>query len=210
MRRQPVKVYNQEQKSLEWHELRRGKITSTGLKRIIGTPAVKKTYFMEVLAERLSINDNQDESALDRGVRLESKAIEAFEKYSGKIITQVGLCESDENQFMALSPDGLIENNGVYDEAIEVKCLSSANHIKAWLSNEIPDEYQGQCLQYFIVNPDLKTLYFVLYDPRVTMHPIHVIELTREVMETEILAAKEAELKFIADIEAKISELVTL
>ena len=205
-----MKIFNAEQKSLEWHELRRGKVTGTGLKRILGTPATRKSYFMEVLAERLSVDEGVEESALERGNRLEARAIEEFEKWSGKIVTQVGLCESDDSQFMASSPDGLIENDGKYTEAVEVKCLSSANHIKAWLDNEVPDEYNAQCLQYFIVNPDLEKLYFVLFDPRVTMHPLHVIELDRVEAEKDIAEAKEAELKFIAEVESKISELISI
>jgi hypothetical protein len=46
-----------------------------------------------------------------------------------------------------------------------VKCLSSARHIEAWLTQEIPEEYEYQVTQYFIVNDKLKTLYFVFYDP---------------------------------------------
>jgi len=35
-------------------------------------------------------------------------------------------------------------------------------------------------MQYFVVNDDLKILYFAFYDPRVPSVPFHVIELHRE------------------------------
>lgn len=205
-----MKVYKVEQRTPEWHSLRRGKITGTGLKKILGTASTRNTYFMEVLAARLSVDDGQEETASERGNRLEERAISEFEKASGKIVSKVGFCESDENQFIASSPDGLIENDGKYTEAVEVKCLSSANHIKAWLDNAIPEDHIPQCLQYFIVNPELETLYFVLYDPRVTIHPLHIIEMKREKAEAAILAAEEKEKGFIKQIESKIEELIKL
>ena len=48
----------------------------------------------------------------------------------------------------------------------EAKCLSSARHIEAWLTKKIPDEYEMQVIQYFIVNESLEKLYFVFFDPR--------------------------------------------
>jgi hypothetical protein len=74
-------------------------------------------------------------------------------------------------------------------EAIEVKCLSSARHIEAFLTQKVPDEYYFQCMQYFIVNDKLRKLHFVCFDPRFAMFKdpndksahldYFVIELTR-------------------------------
>ena len=63
---------------------------------------------------------------------------------------------------IAVSPDDYIRQT----EAVECKCLSSARHREAYLTKEIPADYEMQALQYFIVNEKLKTLYFVFYDPR--------------------------------------------
>lgn len=151
-----------------------------------------------------------EESALERGERLEEEAIEQFEKVTGKIVDRIGFVESEENEFMGFSPDGLIENNGFFTEAIEVKCLSSAKFIKAWIEDEIPEEHNAQIIQAFIVNEKLDTLYFVLYDPRVTVHPLHIINVTRESLLKEIEEYKTKELDFIKQINDKISGLLEI
>lgn len=174
----------------------------------MGSKKVRDGYFAEILAERITVDDGADESALDRGVRLEAQALEFFEKITGKIVETVGFTESDENPNVACSPDGLIQNNGIYDEAVEIKCLSSANHIKAWFSNEVPEEHYGQVVQSFIVNEKLKTLYFVLFDPRVTMKPMFVVEVKREDIIEDIKKYKEEELKFLEEVEVKLAEIV--
>lgn len=176
----------------------------------MGTKLVKDNYFYEVLADRLSEDDDLDESAMERGERLESEAVEAFEKHTGKIVDRIGFIESEENEFMGCSPDGLIQNEGIYNEGIEIKCLSSANHVRAWVEDMPPKDYLPQIIQMFIVNETLKTLYFVLYDPRITIHPLHVIELTRELLELEISSYKAQEIEFISSVNNKINELIEI
>ena len=39
-----MKTYNVEQRTAEWKKLRMGKVTGTGLKKIVGTPKAKKNY----------------------------------------------------------------------------------------------------------------------------------------------------------------------
>lgn len=162
------------------------------------------------MAERLSVDDGTGESALERGERLEDEAIEVFEKKTGKIVDKVGFIELDENEFVGCSPDGLIDNDGVYSEAVEVKCLSSANHIKAILENEVPKDYYPQVIQSFIVNLDLEKLYFILYDPRVTVMPFHLIEVNRKDVVEDIEKYKADEIEFIQSINERIDKLVQM
>lgn len=176
----------------------------------MGSKLVRDNYFYEVLAERLSVSDGQDESAKDRGERLEQFAVEAFEKVTGKIVEQMGFCQHDEHELIGCSPDGLIKNKGKYTEAVEIKCLSSANHLKACLEGRVPIDYFPQVVQYFIVNDDLKTLYFILYDPRVTIKPMFVIEVKRKDIENFIEEYKQKELEFLKEVNAKMAEIIEL
>lgn len=203
-----MKIHKVEQKTADWFQLRKGKITGTGLKKIVGTKLVRDNYLYEILAERLSVDDGQEESALERGERLESEAIEAFEKHTGKIVDRIGFIECDDSEFIGCSPDGLILNNGLYDEAVEVKCLSSANHIKALIEDGVPKDYYPQIIQSFIVNTDLKKLYFVLYDPRITLKPFHVMEVSREMVAKDIEEYKKAEIDFIKQVDDHIDNIV--
>jgi putative phage-type endonuclease len=206
-----MQILNLEQRTPEWLQARRGKVTGTGLKKILGRPQTRTDYFYEVLAERLTSEGLEEgENAMQRGVRLEPEALEAFETKTKKKVEIAGLCVDDQNEWIANSPDGLIKVKGRYREAAEIKCLSSANHLKVWLTNEIPEDHMPQAIQYFILNKDLDILHFASYDPRMTMHPLHIIILKRKDIEEEIEKAREAEEKFIKEVNAKFDEIVKL
>lgn len=202
-----MKKFNIEQKTPEWHQLRKGKITGTALKSIMGTPKARQDAFYEVIAERLTLGvDDEYENAIDRGNRLEPDAIAMFELETGKKVERIGFCEDDENPSISNSPDGLIGETG----AIEVKCMGGKNHVKMWLTNEIPDEYYWQAIQYFVVNKKLKKLYFVGYNPDIPVHRLHIIEKNREDFEDDIRTAEAEQKEFIQEINSKLKEIITL
>jgi len=170
----------------DWKQARMGKITGSTLKDLIvkrGTG--KKKGFYQIIADRIAI-PRDDENRMDRGHRLEDEAIERFAKETGKKVnTDLVIWTRDDNDNIAISPDGYIIPNddredcehaskdkkcakcGYVTEAVEVKCLNSASHVEAIITGEYPKEYHEQILQYFVVNDDLETLYFVMYDPTV-------------------------------------------
>ncbi len=205
-----MKIHQVNQRTPEWHQLRRGKITGTGLKKILGTPKARSDYFYELLAERLTIDDGIEMSAMDRGTHLETQALEFFEQVTGKIVETIGFVASDKNQNIASSPDGLIKVKGKYREAVEIKCLSSAHHLRAWLEDSIPKDYYPQSVQYFIVNPDLEKLYFVLFDPRMTVHPMHVITIERKDIQETIDDYEEKEIELLKEVEEALNNLIEI
>ncbi|MDE1971170.1 MAG: YqaJ viral recombinase family protein [Patescibacteria group bacterium] len=147
----------------DWLAGRRGKITGTRAGSMLSKRDNKplKTFY-EVIAERIAI-PSDGENAIDRGKRLEHEAIERFEKETGKVVDKsLVLWTREDEESIAVSPDGFIGDT----EAVECKCLNSASHIEALITGKIPSEYEYQVLQYFVVNDDLKTLYFIFYDPR--------------------------------------------
>jgi len=204
-----MKKYDIEQKSDEWHHLRKGKITGTTLKAIMGTPKARQDALYETIAERLTVgidNESDYENAMDRGNRLEPDAIAMFELETGKSVERTGFCEDDTNTFIANSPDGLIGK----DEAIEVKCMGGKNHVKMWLTNTIPNEYEWQVIQYFIVNEELKKLYFVAYNPDIPIHQLHTIEVTREQVEEKIASGRESQEAFLQEVDKILSTIIKL
>ncbi len=193
----------------EWMAARAGKITGTRLKDIIvKRGAEKKKGFYEIIAERITKPESDDlfdgdpvgENKMERGKRLEIKAVERFSSETGKTVdASLYLWVREDNENIALSPDGVISDT----EAIEVKCLNSASHIEAYLTQKIPSEYELQALQYFIVNDRLKTLYFCFYDPRLSFKDffylkIHRADFIQEIEDYFVYQAKE--LKEIDDI----------
>lgn len=131
--------------------------------------AEKKKGFYELIAERLAIQPD-GENPLDRGTRLESESIARFEKETGKVVnTELCILSREDNESIAISPDGRIDPKGKskkIKEMVESKSLNSAAHIEAYLTKRIPSEFHHQKLQYFIVNDDCETLYWLFYDPR--------------------------------------------
>lgn len=186
-----------------WFEARRGKITGSSLKDIVTLRGTgKKIGYYELIAARLaSPADNED--PMERGTRLEPEAIALYEKQcdlpEGALDTSLVLWQRDDNDSIALSPDAFIGNT----KAFEVKCLSSARHIEALLTQEIPDEYQWQKLQYFIVNDELEELTFLFYDPRLAVKQLHTITIKRADVQEDVdkyLAYQKATLQEIDDI----------
>lgn len=199
-----MRIHKVDQKSPEWFELRAGKITGTDLKKLLGGAVMRDNYLYEYIAERLS-DGLSDENILERANRLEEEAVEKFEKKTGKIVERIGLCESSDNEFIACSPDGLIKVKGKYREALEVKCLMGGNYVRAWLSDEIPKEHKAQAVQYFIVNPDLQTLHFVLYNPQISIHPIHIIKVSRKELEPLISEYRVKQEQFLEEVEERLT-----
>lgn len=188
----------------EWLEARKTKITGSRLKDVVTLRGNgKKIEYYELIAERLALPpDGQD--PMDRGHELEVEAIERFSKETGKEVdTTLRLWVRDDNDSIAISPDGTIGEN----EAVEVKCLASARHIEALLKQEVPNDYEFQALQYFIVNDKLKTLYFCFYDPRLAVKDFFFLTIKREDKEDDIKLYLEYQKNILNEINEIVNQL---
>jgi putative phage-type endonuclease len=196
-----MKIYNIEQRTEEWHDLRRGRVTGTKLKDIVvlrGTN--RKEGYYELMADRLA-TPATDENPMTRGARLEEEARATFEEKTGLVVEEIGFCTREDNENIAVSPDGLIKENGKYTQAVEIKCLSSAKHLRGYVEKEVPKEYEFQVIQNFIVNDDLERLFFVFYDPRVTSLPFHYLTVTREDLGDKIKEFREYQENVLQEVE---------
>lgn len=188
----------------EWLVARRCKITGSRLKDIIVKRGTEpKIGFYKLIAERLA-NAPDTEDAMARGTRLEPEAMERFVKETKKKVdTSLVIWAREDDESIAISPDGFVGDT----EAVEAKCLSSADHIKAWLTQKIPDDYEYQKLQYFIVNDKLQKLYFVFYDPRIPCKDYFVIEVKREDVEMEIQFCLDYQKKVLVEVNEIVNKL---
>lgn len=189
-----MKVYNlMTQRTPEWFDVRMGKVTGTSLQKIVGTPAAKKKAFYELVAERLSLPDYDEENPMARGARLEDEARVKYEELSGYVVATAGFCHREDNKYIGFSPDGLICLEGRYVGHLEIKCLGGGNHIQALMEKEIPKEYLPQIIQGWIVNDDCEWTDFFMYDPRNAHHPVVQFRLNREDYLDEIAEHKREE-----------------
>lgn len=208
-----MKILTYEDKA-QWLTARLGKITGTRLKDIVvkrGTG--KKLGYYELIAERLSVSEEDfdgyipNETPMDRGTRLQKIALEEFSKQTGKKIDdKLVLWVRDDNESIAISPDGTVIGE---EAAIETKCLASARHVEAYLTQAVPDEYEFQKLQYFIVNEKLQTLYFAFYDPRIPAIQFFFLKIERKEIEEDIktyLEYQRTVLKEVEEIVLKLSK----
>lgn len=198
-----MKVLKLEQNSDEWFDVRKGKITGSKLKDIVvkrGTG--RKVGFYQLIADRIAIEPD-DEDAMERGHRLELEAIERFEKETGLKTEQVGMWISDDDNDIAVSPDAVIGNT----EAVEVKCWSPARHLQAYLEDKIPNDIKEQALQYFVVNPDLKRLHVVFYDPRIPSCDYHSHTIDRSEVHEDAENLKEYQLGVLKEVREIVERL---
>lgn len=187
-----------------WLEARRGKITGTRAGNLVlKRGGGYKMGFYELLAERIGIPAS-DENVMDRGHRLEAEAIEHLSVVvNKKFDTSLVIWEREDMPGIAVSPDGFKGKQ----YAAEAKCLSSARHLEAWHTRQIPSEYESQAIQYFVVNDKLKSLYFCFYDPRLPVSFFY-IELTRAAMQDKIDEYLTMEKEILQEIE-KLEEALT-
>lgn len=204
-----MKIIPVEQNSSEWLELRKGKITGSKLKDIVVKRGNgKKVGFYQLIADRLAIVEDYEDPR-ERGHSLEHEALEMFEKVTGREVDKdVGLCVSDLHESIALSPDGLIKDeDGRYTEAVEAKCLGSARHIEALLTDKVPADYEMQAIQYFVVNDELEVLYFIFYDPRVIAKPFHIVQVTRADLEADIEFYQDYQVSVLKEVDEALEKL---
>ena len=208
-----------------WLQLRLGKITgkkSKGIKPLSRGADRTPAGFWILLAEKLAVGSD-GEPDMDRGTRLEKVALPLIaQRYGLDLDVDPGMWISEDNEDIALSPDGAeIGDKPTY--AAEVKCLSSSNHLKYVVTalrnpekrpidlvpNDAQSAYKDQVIQYFVVNPDLQTLFFGLYDDRIVLDHLmlHVLIIERATIEEEIEKQKAIELGVLDDVNKLIEEL---
>ena len=217
-----MRIISVDQRSDEWRAFREEKISGTKIGELFHKSRKTGEIFdtekpnlmlYEILAERLTVGaqDGVDEkSAMERGVELESEAVEkAVESLELKKYTTSNVWQDEENPNYICSPDAY-EKSKKPAWAIEVKCLSSANHIKAVVEGQYPQKYMPQAINYFLVNPDLKTLYFVMYDPRFVVEKLQLKIFVIERRDVEYEIARLADVRDEAErqINTLIQELI--
>jgi hypothetical protein len=220
---------SQSEDTQAWLELRRGKIggsTAKSVKPLSRGTDKTPAGFWQLLAENLSI-EKDGEPERDRGHRLENDALDYLIKAEKlDLDTDPGYWVSDLHPDIAVSPDGA-ERGDKPTFAAEAKCLDSKNHLKLIVKDRIAKRtnkeyrafdslkldskinFQDQIVQYFVVNPDLKTVYFCLHDDRIALEHLvnYCIRIERDTIEPEIKAQAEYELEILKEVKSLIKEL---
>ena len=169
-----MKIYNFEQRTEDWYNIRKGKMSASNAETIIANGKGLETYIYNLMAEYYSSaeKENYINADMQRGIDLEPEAKIEFQFYTGLDIKEVGCVEL--NEYILASPDGLIGDDGL----IEIKCPNDSIYFKLLLSNNIKPEYIAQMQMQMYVT-DRQYCYFVSYNPNFEKS-LYIKKITRD------------------------------
>ena len=171
-------IDNIEQGSDEWLSARLGKVTASKMSDVLskgrGTAPSKtaETYMMELIAERLTGESKPffENDAMRWGTATEPQARSMYEIENDFIdVREVAYVEH--NEFILISPDGLIGDNGL----LEIKAPNTATQLKRALSGEYSADYKAQ-IQAQLWVTEREWCDFLSFDPRLNCSASYLIE----------------------------------
>ncbi len=180
-------IKEMDQRSKEWKQARKGSIGGTRAKSVMAKNNLP--LIDELIAERHSdeIEENYVNEAMQRGIDLEPIAISEFEEATSYKVESFGMVTNDKFKGCHLSPDGLIlDGSGVPMAGVEVKCPSTKKHVEYIRTNKLPAEYKFQVYHYFMLTETIDQMFFVSYDPRLEVRPLHILMVNREDIKAEL------------------------
>lgn len=142
-----MQIHNCEQGTEEWLQCRLGKLTGS----VAHTIAVKgkglDTLCLEKATEILTgiIPEGYTNEAMQHGHEYEAEARNIYELETGNKVVQVGFCE--DNEFVGVSPDGLIDDDGL----IEIKCPQDKTYTQYLIDMIIKPEYYAQMQMQMLI-----------------------------------------------------------
>lgn len=173
-------VYNFEQGSPEWINIRLGKLTGSDFHTLMGNSQTKETILYKKAAERLtgvaSDGDRFSSIHTERGHLLENDARLTYEIETGCTISQVGFVEL--NEFVGCSPDGLVTFLDGRRGGIEIKCKDNHGFLKAVIKHWIEPEHKTQ-MQFNMYVCDLEWMDYCLYNPNFS-NPLNITRVLRD------------------------------
>jgi len=167
-----------EQRSTEWFEIRRGKLSMSRAKDLLtaGKGKTRASYLREVAAEILAPGFEKDHFSnihMQRGTELETFAVAAYEMETRKRVEHCGFVLAD-NKNIGCSPDGLTKNGG-----IEIKSPIPTNHLRYLDRHAVAVEHEQQ-MQGCMWVCERDTWDFVSFCPWVEAAPMIIHQFKRD------------------------------
>lgn len=197
--------HDHEQGSEEWLAARKGCITGSRFKDCrdklkSGQPSKAALgYAMDTARERLggSAPAKFQNVAMRTGTEQEPLARAAYERKTGNLVHEVGFFTTEDGLF-GLSPDGLIDDDGV----LEIKTMVSSDTLFTAVADGDISAYMDQCLGYLWLL-GRKWVDLVLWAP--DLNYMRIIRINRdenaiEALEADLLEFSRLVKKYEADL----------
>jgi putative phage-type endonuclease len=197
-----------EQGTPEWFAARLGNVTASRVADVIaktksGYSASRENYMAQLICERMTntVAESYTNAAMHWGTETEPLARAAYESIADVLVDEVGYIAHPTIERAGASPDGLIGLFGL----LEIKCPNTATHIDTLISEKVPTKYITQ-VQWQMSCTGRTWADFVSFDPRL---PSGLQMFVKRVeFDAEYVAMlKEEVIKFLAELDAKISKL---
>lgn len=141
-------IYDIEQQSEAWHQVRCGRITSIRFKNLVSkeTTDSYKDLLTNIACEIITgqMEEIYTNALMEKGIETEPEARKEYESVFGIEVKQAGFIIPDEenkyHEWIGISPDGLLPDNGI----LEIKCPLMRTHFEYIEANKLPSEYRYQ------------------------------------------------------------------
>ena len=207
-KREILMIEKVEQGTPEWFAARLGNVTASRVADVIaktksGYSASRENYMAQLICERMTntVAESYTNAAMQWGTETEPLARAAYESLADVLVDEVGYIAHPTIERAGASPDGLV---GVFG-LLEIKCPNTATHIDTLISEQVPTKYITQ-MQWQMSCTGRTWADFVSFDPRL---PSGLQMFVKRVeFDAEYVAMlKEEVIKFLAELDAKISKL---
>jgi hypothetical protein len=159
-----MKIYEFEQGTEEWKEVRRLKLTASHGTEIGNNGKGLVTYVAKKVLDAIVEPEEINTKDMERGNILEPIARSVYEFEKGVVVREVGFIEY--NEYSGYSPDGLIEQDylGEGKGLIEIKARNNAKHLALLLGGLTDSSVRWQ-MQLGMLMTGRKWCDFISYNP---------------------------------------------
>lgn len=200
-----------DQRSEEWFLARAGSLGASKVKDAFAR--LKKSgdrtkdandFLLELAAERLTGLPAKRANPITWGVDHEDEARRSYEYMTNEPVLQIGLIPHPTIPRAHASPDSLVGDEG----GLEIKCPTSATHLKTLLEDAVPEEHLPQIFwNLACAGPSRRWWDFVSYDPRFIDPRLRFFQRRVE-RDDAVIKLMEAEaVAFLAELDGKLAAL---
>lgn len=160
-----VVIHNVEQRSEEWHALRKQyPLTASHAQAIANNGKGLETLVWERMSKRYSsgIDEEYTNEHMERGIELEGQARSLYELETGRVAQTVGFITNESVSLVAgASPDSLVDGDGL----LEIKCPEDKKFFRMIVEGITVDPAYGWQCQMQMLITGRKWADLCLYNP---------------------------------------------